>query len=244
MAESSGLATQPPDAASGHGLSLFCIVPSYNERHQIVATVQPLIEARYKVVVVDDGSQDGTWSVIRHLPVCALRHPINLGQGAALQTGMLYALEQGADVVVHFDADGQHHVDDIPRLIEPILHDEADVVLGSRFLRSGDIAVIPPQKRALLRVGVMVNRILTGVALTDAHNGFRALNRRALECIQMHENRYAHATEILSEIHKHKLRYVERPTTIRYTAYSMTKGQPMSNAVNIVIDVVLRKVFH
>jgi glycosyltransferase involved in cell wall biosynthesis len=243
MSNSRGSPQQLAAASGEDGPSLFVVVPAYNEERQLGPTVRSLVELGYKVVVVDDGSRDGTWSALGQLPVYALRHPINLGQGAALQTGMTYALRQGADVVIHFDGDGQHQVDDIPALVEPILRDEADVVLGSRFLRSSDAAAVPPLKRALLQAGVLVNRALTGVTLTDAHNGFRALNRKALQCIKIRENRYAHATELLAEIHRHGLRYVERPTTISYTAYSLAKGQPLWNALNIVIDVVLRKVF-
>jgi glycosyltransferase involved in cell wall biosynthesis len=112
--------------------SVFIIVPAFNEREVILSTLQELIRAHYSVVVVDDGSTDGTAAQIADLPIYLLRHAINLGQGAALQTGMTFALKEGAEIIVHFDADGQHQIEDIETLIEPLRKGEADIVLGSR----------------------------------------------------------------------------------------------------------------
>lgn len=223
--------------------SIFVVVPAYSEGHVIRSTLQLLIKLNYSVVVVDDGSSDDTWSALTDFPVYALRHPINLGQGAALQTGMTFALQQGAEIVVHFDADGQHRVEDIDVLIEPLRSGEADVVLGSRFLRQADSQAVPPLRRVLLKGAVMVNRLMTGVWLSDAHNGFRALTREAAEKIHLRENRFAHASEIISQIHHLRLHYVERPTTVVYSDYSKAKGQSMWNAFNIVTDLLLRRVF-
>ena len=225
------------------GESIFVIVPAYNERAIILSTLQHLITAGYSVVVVDDGSTDGTDTIVRSLPVYSLRHSINLGQGAALQTGMTFALQQGADIIVHFDADGQHKLEDIETLVQPLRGGEADVVLGSRFLRSQDIAAVPVKKRVLLRSAVLVNWLTTGIRLTDAHNGFRALSAKAAHIIHLRENGFAHASEILSEISRARLRYIERPTTISYTEYSKAKGQPVWNAFNIIVDLFLRGIF-
>lgn len=219
------------------------VVPAYNEETVIVEMLSPLVERGYKVIVVDDGSKDGTWEKIKSMPVIGLRHSINLGQGAALQTGMEYALKIGVDIVVHFDADGQHNPDDINELIKPIIMGEVDVVLGSRFLRKEDTDEIPRSKRILLRGAVVVNGIFTGMWLSDAHNGFRALSRMAVEKIKLKENGFTHASEILSQIHRLKLKVVEIPTKIKYTEYSKLKGQSSINALNILIDLVLRKLF-
>lgn len=223
--------------------NVFVIVPSYNEAPMLATTLRALLPLPYRIVVVDDCSHDETWSLLAQFPVYALRHSINLGQGAALQTGMTFALRQGAAYLVHFDADGQHRAEDIETLLAPLRRGEADVALGSRFLRAQDIAQVPPSRRVLLRGAIWINWLLTGMKLTDAHNGLRALTRGAAQKIQLRENRYAHATEILTQIHSHHLRYVECPTTILYSAYSQQKGQSVWNALNIVIDVLLQRAF-
>ena len=223
--------------------STFVIVPAFNEESVLLSTLESLLRSDYTILVVDDGSKDHTWRIIRGLPVHALRHAVNLGQGAALQTGMIYALQQGAEVLVHFDADGQHSIEDIGSLVEPIYHQQADVVFGSRFLQRADAEAVPPVKRLLLKGAVVVNGLLTGIWMSDAHNGLRAFSRKAAQEIRLSENGYAHATEILNEIRKRKLRYLERPTHITYSDYAVKKGQPIWNSINIVIDVLLRKVF-
>jgi glycosyltransferase involved in cell wall biosynthesis len=223
--------------------SVFVIVPSYNEGRVVANTVRPLMDAGYQVVVVDDCSSDDTRAVLESLPVSYIRHPINLGQGAALQTGMTFAYENGAEFAVHFDADGQHDAADIPKLLQPILDGRADITLGTRFQRAEDAAEVPPTRKVILRGAIIVNQALTGLKLTDAHNGFRAMNRLALSKIKMTENRMAHATEILSIIQKEKLRVEEVPVHIVYTEYSKEKGQSSGNALHILIDMILNKLF-
>lgn len=222
--------------------SVFIVVPAYNEARVIRSTLAPLLQTDYAVVLVDDGSQDDTWSIAESLPIYALRHPINLGQGAALQTGMTFALAQGAAIIVHFDADGQHRVEDIETLIEPLRKGEADVVLGSRFLRAETTKAIPLMRRMLLRGAILINGLTTGLWLSDAHNGFRAMTREAATKIYLRENSFAHASEILLQIRHQKLRYVECPTNIIYSEYSQEKGQSNLNAINILIDLLIRKV--
>jgi glycosyltransferase involved in cell wall biosynthesis len=223
--------------------SIFIVVPAYNEASAIRSTIEELTDCGCSIVVVDDGSVDNTWSILKDEPLYAVRHPINLGQGAALQTGMTFALELGAKVIVHFDADGQHTAMDINSIVEPILSGHADVVLGSRFLRKADRAIVPPSRRLLLKLAVLFNGCLTGIWLTDAHNGFRALSRSAAQKIMIRENHFAHASDILTQIRRHRLRYVERPTRITYSTYSLGKGQRAWNAFNIVIDLFLGRIF-
>src|SRR5271170_1984461 len=203
---------------------IYIIVPAYNEARVIVATLTPLIAAGYKVIVVDDCSRDDTWALLNQLPVARIRHHINLGQGAALETGMEYARRCGAGMVVHFDADGQHDPEQISAILAPIIEGRADVVFGSRFLLKSDLLRIPRAKRVVLRIGRIVSGLTTGVWLTDTHNGFRALSKKALASVRLKENGYAHATEILERVRRAGLRYVEVPTTIRYTDHSRAKG--------------------
>jgi glycosyltransferase involved in cell wall biosynthesis len=223
--------------------SIYVIVPAFNEARVIAETIAPLIQSGYTVVVVDDGSADQTWMVLEQLPLVRIRHSVNLGQGAALQTGMEYARRSGAEIIVHFDADGQHDPDQISAIIKPIQSRDADVVFGSRFLLPSDLAAVPHIKRIVLRAGRIVSGLITGVWLSDAHNGFRALSNKAVRAVRLRENGFAHATEILDEVRRAGLRYVEVPTSIRYTEYSRAKGQPLSNAVDIAFDLVIRKLF-
>ncbi|HKQ73207.1 MAG TPA: glycosyltransferase family 2 protein [Blastocatellia bacterium] len=220
---------------------VFVIIPAYNEGQVIHGVVKPLIEVGYSIVVIDDASTDGSQITLSALPIHYLRHAVNLGQGAALQTGMTYAVQQGAEYIIHFDADGQHHHEDIPSLLEPLVSGEADIVFGSRFLRAADENSVPRIKRLALRAGVVADRLIAGIRLTDAHNGFRALNRQAASRICLRENRYAHASEILVQVRRLRLRYAERPTRIEYTEYSKSKGQSLWNAFNILFDALIRR---
>jgi glycosyltransferase involved in cell wall biosynthesis len=219
-------------------MKVFVIIPCYNENNQIRNTIQQIVTRDYSIVIIDDGSIDNLLPEIEDFPVHFLRHEINLGQGAALQTGMDYALKKGADILVHFDADGQHNPEEIMSLVQPIIDNKADVVLGSRFLRKEDQLLIPPGKRNLLRFAILVNKIFSGIKLSDAHNGFRALSRQSALKINLHENRMSHATEILQLIKKHKLRFIEVPTRIVYTKYSRNKGQSSFNSINILFDLI------
>jgi polyprenyl-phospho-N-acetylgalactosaminyl synthase len=220
--------------------SVVVIVPAYNEGPVVKTTVERLLAAGYRVVVVDDGSKDET-ADIRRLPVVYLRHAVNMGQGAALQTGMTYALRSGVDIAVHFDADGQHDCGQIEDLIAPIKSGAADVVFGSRFRRKEDAAQVPWKKRMVLRGGILVSWLMTGMLLSDTHNGFRALSRLALERVELHENGFAHATEILQRVREAGLRYVEVPITITYSAYSQQKGQKLSNSLSILFDLIMAR---
>jgi glycosyltransferase involved in cell wall biosynthesis len=221
---------------------VFILIPSYNEGQVISKTIAPLLEIGYQVVIIDDCSTDNTSGVLRNLPIHYVRHSINLGQGAALQTGIKYALKAGAQYAITFDADGQHNYQEIPKMLEPIEAGRADITMGSRFMKGGIAESIPPVRKAIIKTAIMVNAILTGLWLTDAHNGFRALNRTALEKIKMTQNRMAHATEILSLVKKAKLRYEEVPVHIVYTDYSLNKGQANLNSIHIVIDIIINKI--
>jgi glycosyltransferase involved in cell wall biosynthesis len=168
-----------------------------------------------------------------------LRHPINLGQGAALQTALSYALRDGrARFFVTFDADGQHQVSDAVTLVERLRAGDVDVVFGSRFIdrRSHPGAL----KTLVLRTAALYSRAVTGVHLTDAHNGLRAFNRKAAEALEIRQNRMAHATEIISQVRRRRLRYTELPVHVLYTDYSRSKGQSLLNSVNIVVELMFR----
>lgn len=220
---------------------VYVVVPAFNEGEALSHTVAELEPYGFTVVVVDDGSTIPALEYLRNSRVTYLRHASNLGQGAALQTGTDYALLKGAECIVHFDADGQHSPALIRSLIDPIAKGECDVVFGSRFLNEHDRAQVPAAKRLVLKVGVLVSWLFSGVWLTDTHNGFRALSRAAAQQISLNEDGFAHATEILKLVRRAGLRYKEVPVTIQYTAYSQAKGQSAFNGINILIDLLLGK---
>ena len=215
---------------------LWVICAAYNEAAMIGRVVSELRRAGYRTVVVDDGSADATGPIAAAAGAHVVTHPLNLGQGAALQTGMGYALSRGAEVLVTFDADGQHRVADIRRLVEALARERADFALGSRFL--GEAQDLPPLRRLILRAATVFTRLTTGLRLTDSHNGLRALTRRGAAAIRLRQNRMAHASEILAEIARSRLPYVEVPVSIEYTAYSLAKGQRLSDSVLILLDLL------
>ncbi len=218
------------------------VIPAYNESSVLTSVVKSLLEKGYSIVIVDDGSNPSLYPHVQNMPVYFLRHRANLGQGAALQTGFDFAKKLNPDLVISFDADGQHDVTCIPSLIEPLLKNEADVVLGSRFL-SAEKTNIPFAKKILLQIARGVNYLFSGLLLSDAHNGLRAFNRIALEKITITENRMAHASEIIFEIKKHGLRFKEMPVLIVYTDYSKKKGQSSWDSIKILFDLILHKLF-
>jgi polyprenyl-phospho-N-acetylgalactosaminyl synthase len=171
-----------------------------------------------------------------------LRHKINLGQGAALQTGIDFALKYNPSYIVTFDADGQHSADDIDKLLEPLQNNEADITLGSRFLKPG-LHNAATGRKWLIRAARWINYLFSGLFLTDAHNGLRAMTAKAAREFDIRENRMAHATEILLFIRRKKLRYKEVPVTISYTDYSRKKGQSGFNSIRIFFDLALHKLF-
>jgi glycosyltransferase involved in cell wall biosynthesis len=219
---------------------VWVVVAAYNEERRLGDTLRGLCAVCSNVVVVDDGSADGTERVALAHPVWVLRHVVNCGQGAALQTGIDFAVGRGAEVVVTFDADGQHAADEIARLVEPVLRGRVEVALGSRFL--GRAVGMPFMRRLVLKGGVLFTRVFSRVQVTDAHNGFRALSRRAAQAIRITQNRMAHASEILDQIRQEGLSYCEVPVTIRYTAETMAKGQNSWNSLKIVGQLVLGRI--
>jgi glycosyltransferase involved in cell wall biosynthesis len=191
------------------------------------------------VVVVDDGSTDGTVDCLRETGAFVLRHCANRGQGAALQTGIEFALLQGAEAIVTFDADGQHDVKDIEALLRPVLDGECDVVLGSRFL--GRTSRMPLARRLLLKMGVLFTLLVSRVRATDVHNGLRAFSAAAAGQLNITMDRMAHASEIFDMIRVHGWRHKEVPVTVRYTNYSLAKGQTTWDALRIAFQVLLEK---
>lgn len=219
---------------------LFIVIAAFNESKAIGGVVRELVPHYPNVIVVDDGSRDDTRLRAHEAGATVLRHVVNRGQGAALQTGISYALQAGARFIVTFDADGQHRPEDIPALVMPIARGEVEFCLGSRFLEHGD--KVPLKRRIVLMGAIAFTRITSGMRLSDAHNGFRAFSRRAAQHIDLHLDRMAHASEIIDQLRATGLPYREVPVFIRYTAYSLAKGQRGTAAFRVAFDYLIGRV--
>jgi glycosyltransferase involved in cell wall biosynthesis len=207
------------------GNKVFIVIAAFNEEHSVPKVIRELRKAGYNnIVVVDDGSKDNTYKAAIDAGATVLQHIVNRGQGAALQTGIDFAIEQDADIIVTFDADGQHRVEDIPAMVKPVESGKYDVTFGSRFLTKQSKEKVPFLRKLYLKVGILVLLLFYGVRMTDAHNGFRALSREAAKKIRITADRMAHASEIVEEVHRLKLKYREIPVVIRYTDETLRKG--------------------
>lgn len=218
---------------------VWLIVPVFNEAGMIGEVVRNARQTFPNVVCVDDGSRDESSERIRESGAHLVRHALNLGQGAAIQTGIEYARRQpGARYFVTFDADGQHQVSDVLGMLDRLRDDPVDIVVGTRW--HGDVSHIPLLKRVILKTVVFLSLRNRKLNLTDAHNGLRVFNRTVAEQINITRGGMSHASEIVEMIEQHGWRVAEHPVTILYTEYSLAKGQSMINGVNILFENALR----
>ena len=216
-------------------MKTFIIIPCYNESAKIVEVLNSL-KGYGQIVVVDDGSTDESYNLAKSQNVIVLRHLINRGMGAALETGNRFALKNSADIVVHFDADGQHQAVEIPKLIQPIIENQAEATLGSRFLGK-DNQTPKFKKWFILRPAIIFQRIMFGAKLTDAHNGFRALSNQALRKIKITQDGMAHNSEIIEQLVNKKIKFKEVPDTILYHEF----GQGFADGLKILRDLIIGK---
>lgn len=222
------------------GGKIFIVIPAYNEQSTIKGVLRSLQQNKYNnIIVVDDCSSDKTSLISKENGAMVVRHEVNRGQGAALQTGIDYALSQGADIIVMFDADGQHQAEEIKDIVKPVQQGEVEVTLGSRFL--GKKSNAPFFKKIVLKGGIIFTYLTSGILLSDTHNGFRALSREAAQKIHISQDRMEHASEIIEEIHKKHIKYKEVPVTITYTDYSKKKGQSPIESLRIAFKVIFKK---
>ncbi len=215
------------------------VIPMFNEATVIGSVIEDVRRVYPHVVCVDDGSSDGSSDAARAAGAVVVQHPINLGQGASLQTGFDYALSDPLMTeVVTFDADGQHQLSDAVAMVAKLRDEDLDIVIGSRFL--DDRTQVGWAKRLVLRTAARYSRLTSGMALTDAHNGLRVIDRGVLERVRIHQNRMAHASELIDKVGRLDVRWAEHPTHIVYTDYSRAKGQSLLNSINILVDLIFR----
>ncbi|EPR76634.1 glycosyl transferase, group 2 family protein [Leifsonia rubra CMS 76R] len=191
------------------------------------------------VVCIDDCSSDDSVAQAESAGAIVVRHPVNLGQGASLQTGFEFvrAIPEMTEIVT-FDADGQHQVADALEMVQKLRDENLDIVIGSRFL--DDRTDMSRLKRGVLQLATTYTRMTTGMALTDAHNGLRVISRDLLMKMQLKQNRMAHASELIDQVRFHHAKWSEHPTHIVYTDYSKGKGQSVLNSVNILVEIIFK----
>ena len=221
--------------------NIWIVIAAYNEEKRISHVIHSLKEQGYpNIVVVNDGSKDKTGAAAEQTGAIVLNHVINRGQGAALKTGMEFALRNNAEIIVTFDADGQHQANEISLLTTPIHHGEVEASLGSRFLDKK--SNVSWHRKIMLKGGAFVIWLFYGIQLTDSHNGFRAIKKDALQKLDLKADRMEHASEILEQIAAKQIKYKEIPVTITYTNYSLEKGQSSLAAFGILWNMIKNKV--
>ncbi|MDO8463532.1 MAG: glycosyltransferase family 2 protein [bacterium] len=216
------------------------IIPAYNEAQTVAEVVRRVRERCARVIVVDDGSRDGTGELARGAGAEVVRHAVNRGLGAALGTGIAAALARGATCIVTMDADGQHDPTDIAELIAPIERGGADLVIGTRWHHA---ATAPLARQLANRTANLVTRVLFGVRCSDTQSGFRAIARAAAERLDLRTNRMEVSSEILAEAARLRLRIAEVPIQTIYTAYSLSKGQGLVTGAKTAWGLMLRRMF-
>lgn len=215
------------------------IIPVYNEDQVIGQVVKDLLPTFPHVVCIDDGSRDRSAEVAAAAGATVIRHPVNLGQGAGVQTGIEYVRGfTPAKYLLTFDADGQHRVEDGLAMVEQAEQENLAIVFGSRFLSSQ--TQVGWMKRLVLKTAARVTARRTGLQLTDAHNGLRVLRRDAFEQVNLLQNRMAHASEIVAQLARTGLPWAEHSVYIRYTDYSKAKGQSLLNSINILTELLIK----
>lgn len=223
---------------------VFIVITAYNVAESISEVVSDLKSKGYKnIIIAEDGSRDNTLEVISKIPdIVILRHIINRGQGAALQTGQEYAANNGAKYIVHFDGDGQHDSNNIEKALQILIDKKLDICIGTRFGKDAERVNMPLKKVFLLKMGTIFTWFISGISLTDTHNGFRVMTADAAKQLNITMDRFEHASEILDYLKLKKLKYKEIPVKISYTEYSKMRGQKIWNSINIMYNTLLKKI--
>jgi glycosyltransferase involved in cell wall biosynthesis len=216
MAETATTASRASADPRLTGLRRIAIVPAYNEVDSIGAVVAEIraVDPELAIVVVDDGSEDGTWRVARQAGAEVVRLPFNLGIGGAMQTGYQYAHEHGFDLAVQIDADGQHDPQELAKLTEPLLQGRADMAVGTRFAGGprydGSLG-----RRIGIRIFARIVSLLVRQRVTDTTSGFRVVNRKGIALFAADYPHDYPEVETIVLLFRHRLRLVEVAVAMR-----------------------------
>tara|TARA_B100000795_G_scaffold269816_1_gene260539 strand:+ start:1551 stop:2237 length:687 start_codon:yes stop_codon:yes gene_type:complete len=217
--------------------NVYVILPLFNESKVLDKVIDEVQSTFKNIIVIDDGSTDNSYDLLLKKDVTLIKHPINLGQGAAITTGFEYVKKiENAFAVITFDSDGQHSVDDAKEFAKTILNCEEEIIFGSRFL--GNEKNIPLIKRNVLKIATFITNIITGMNLSDTHNGLKAIKKSCIKKLDLDINGYAFESQFIYQISKRKISYRELPANIIYTDYSISKGQSIRNGFIIIEDII------
>ena len=218
----------------------YIIIPVFNEA-KVVENVLKKIKKKFSnIVCIDDGSTDNTFKILSSKKIFLLRHKINLGQGAALQTGIDFAKLRGAKYYITFDSDGQHNTQDALEMLQLIKNKNFDIILGSRFIKNNFNKKIPFLRKIILIMAIKISNLFTNLKLTDTHNGLRVFNKKFANKLNIKLDGMSHPTDIMENIVKNNFKYIEYSTNIIYSKYSISKGQANINSLNILFDMIMR----
>lgn len=219
-------------------LQTFVIIPVYNEATHIIPIIEGCKKAGFpNIIVVDDGSTDHTKLLAHKCEVHVVSHLINRGQGAAIQTGILAALSMGADVLITMDGDEQFSPEDIGKIAAPLLNQEVDVVIGSRFKQKN---TVPFLRRLFNFIANLLTFVLSGIFISDSQSGFKGFSHYAAKKIEIHTSGYEFCTEIIREIAYLNLSFREVPVYVSYTKDSLKKGQNLANGFKTAAKLLVR----
>jgi len=226
------------------------VLPAFHEEKMIAKVIKSIrTEGFDNIIVVDDGSLDNTYQVAKKSGVTVLKHLINRGKGATTQTGLDAAKILGADITVTLDSDGQHKPTDIKNIIKPLLNNECDFVLGSRFKKKN--SQIPISKVFMNKIGNIVTFLFYGIFVSDSQSGFRAYSKKANNLIQTSMDRYEFESEILNQIKRYNLKFQEVPIDVIYSKHSKTKynslvdfpKQDLFNGFRMLYRMIIKSIF-
>ena len=209
-------------------------IPAYNEEKNIAAIIAKIMKEGFSVIVCNDGSEDMTGIVAEKMGAIVINHPKNLGYGAAIRSIFLKAKELGCDALVTFDADGQHRIEDISKVLEPLRKKQADMIIGSRFLEK-DNDNIPSYRKIGIKAITKISNISTDLKITDSQSGFRAYNKKILEQILPSEFGMGVSTEILIKCNKSGFQILEVPIKVIYEGDTSVHN-PVSHGASVILS--------
>jgi glycosyltransferase involved in cell wall biosynthesis len=223
---------------SNDDIKILVCIPAFNEAKTMAEVIMKSKKYADTVIVYDDGSTDDTYEVANSAGATVIRNPENKGYGVAIRSLFQAAKEQNADIMVTLDSDGQHNPDQIPQLIEPLLKQRFDMVIGSRFLDSNDKEKVPRYRSFGIKTITKLTQAASYSGITDSQSGFRAYNKNALSKINLFEDGMAVSIEILLRAKEKKLLTTEVPITISYDVKDTSTHNAISHGVGVLYSVL------